>query len=1457
MNPVFIGGYDEIRPTNDPAQAGYWIGSGTSVLFDAALNGGAGGTVVYEDLIRISKGAELQQSEQCDCVATVTLDIQAKPATFGYFPPHSLDVVFVLDVTSSMMSGASTKFVQAKRAMVNTINQLWASNRDTTVTIVPYGRAAFLPNASPATGFAYDYTGSLFTWKRSSAPPPGGTYYIGQILGYRNQSFVGTSEMAAFLAQTEPLEASAERSLYNSYNYYKIRYSDIYDADGNPLPDSVLSDYIANVYTPEPAAYSSNQLVTVAAGTSFTPIEATYAINPDYPNNSILQNLIWAIPYSEDTNTESGLTAAYELFKTPGFAQSNDINRRVVILITDGQANRSINPSYPTTFAAPGDTDATFFPDVAGEPWKYFTYLQQTMAQLVAEITNRSSTFEEIGFASTRAQSISDKLKSPADGNTQLYALGIDISAQSPGPYTREDVIELMQSWVSAPSFFHEANTSDPESQIAEVLAKLVADIFNLYAGSQLVLNDAINTALFSYVPGTIAIRGVRNGLKLKSPNQPDITDPLDPDFTVYPKAPLLPDVDDSLFVNGALTLPFGPMPLGLLTQDSLTTVTLAYQVRSNPFANGFHLHTNADDRTFVSFIEPNHLVAVSSVIDYGALPKDVFFHTPVVSCECAPFAALAIEKTANVSSAKPGEAVEYAIRVTNTGTLALTNLVISDPLLGIDITIGELPPLQDVVIPVPHTIPAGTPEGPYPNTASVTTTELPDPRSATETIRIELTPSLLVSKAVNTRTAKPGETVVFTIAITNNGNSDLMNVHLVDALLGIDATIEQIVKGATVNLDFPYTIPEDSVIGTAILNVAVVRVEELPPITVGVTVTVVGAPRLILTKTADRNRAKPGDVILFTLTATNTGDEALTNVRITDPTLALSTTIPFIAAGQSVSVPVDFRVPLETLPRTYVNTSTAVSDQTEPAVATEEVEVLPQPAVALRKTADRPTVRPGETIVYTILVGNFGNVPLGPFALYDPLLGIDMTIDGLAVGDARTFDVSYTAPADSALGSAIVNLITADSPEAGIVQAEATVIVAGDDLQLAKITDKGAALPGETVVYTIVLTNVTALPQTNVRLIDAELGIDEVIPALLPGASVTRIVPRVMPNVPDHTVLHNVASARSDQTPTRYAEADVTVESELTGTELRVTKIPSGNVAPPGQPLVYTVTVENVGVAAATNVIVRDSLTGFSSFVQAIAPGGRVFLTFSYDVPPGTPQGVVVHNQVLVTSPQTNPTEAEADVVILLRSTSLRLTKTVDPSVAAPGSVVSFFVTVTNTTTVPLTDVRVFDNLASFQTSIPVLAPGETRSYVLPFRIPDGTAGGTVFLNVATAFSAETPFIQEEAEVAALEIPQYAIGETVDRPVVRPEETVFFTIVIRNTGNVGLINFGFEAPLLSIVFRTRLFRIGDVIRIRVPFKTPDTDEEIVIVSPVYAHADNAGPQQVSAQVLVIPEEEE
>lgn len=622
QNPVSIGGYDILRTTDDPLQPDYWMTSQSTTVYDAAYDNGSGGILHFNDRLRISKGAT------DGCSSTVTLDIEANPLVFSYYPPHSLDVIFVLDVTASMMSSMSRKMALAKRALIETIQLLWQQNRDTKVTIIPFARDAYIPESTG--GFSYDYLGTLFTWRRSTTSGN----QIGQILGYRNGSYVSTTDIPSYMAQSAPIAASVELSLYNYYNYYKIQFSDIYNEDGSPKQDTILQNYLNTVYAQNPAAYTGNFITAVATGTPLTDAQLPYSMNDTgYQNNTILDNMIWAIPFGEDTNTEAGLDQAYSLFTTPGFAQSDDILRRAVVLITDGQANRSVNPQYPDVYAQPGSTDSDFFPAEPGEPWRYFLYLLQTQPSLIAEIASRSATSEELVLALQRAYEAAQRIKAPSGGNASLFILGIEIDAQTPGPYTRSDVLDIMRTIATTGAYLHEATENDPEHPIIEELERLVRNLLILTGGLKITVTDSINTALFDYVPGSLKITGTQDSLKLKSISAPDITDPSDPDYTVYKKPALLPDISDAAVQNGVITVDLGILPYLPASPDSQTRIQLIYDIASKGSAHGTHLHTNHDDETLAAFLEPNHLDADTSELTYDNPVRTLHFPTPVISC--------------------------------------------------------------------------------------------------------------------------------------------------------------------------------------------------------------------------------------------------------------------------------------------------------------------------------------------------------------------------------------------------------------------------------------------------------------------------------------------------------------------------------------------------------------------------------------------------------------------------------------------------------------------------------------------------------------------------------------------------------------------------------------------------------------------------------------------------------
>lgn len=830
------------------------------------------------------------------------------------------------------------------------------------------------------------------------------------------------------------------------------------------------------------------------------------------------------------------------------------------------------------------------------------------------------------------------------------------------------------------------------------------------------------------------------------------------------------------------------------------------------------------------------------------------------------------IGATAEVSALKfsdrfevrPGETITFFIEVFNPSAVTLTNVRIEDQLFGFFAVIPELHPGEIRILEVAFTVPPGTPPGFITNVATVTSDQIPEPEFAKSEILVTETPALLLLKSVNPPAAAPGEKVVFTITIENAGNVDLINVRIVDPLIGLDEPVNILHVGEVIVIDWPFDIPFDAQAGVTIANTVTVAADHLPhPETVGTAVDVLPVPRLEIAKSADRTIVPPGETVTFTISVTNTGNTALTNIVVTDDLTGFIAPIPSLAIGQTEVIQLPFLVPLESPPQTYTNTAVAVSNETAPVSASAEVAVAARPLLGVGKVPSSQTAAPGETIIYTVTVANIGNVPLTGIRVTDPLLGFDRTIATLAAGESVELPIPFTVPAGTPIGSDIVNLLTATSAEAGTQQVESTVTVTGAGLALNKQPARTFAAPGETVTFTLTVVNLLSEAQTNVVLSDPLLGFNEPVTMLAANGTITRSVSFTVPaGAENGSVITNAFTALSDQTPLQETTAEIVVRS-VPGAETTLTalKLPDRSDAAPGDTVRYTTEVTNTGGNPATNVVVRDSLTGAEETIPAIAPGETVVVTFSFTIPATALNGTVIANRLTVTwaeqPPGSPPVQSEARVTVALPVIPPDLIVQVTPPTANPGETVTKTIRIANVADRTITNVRVADSLLGFRTVIASLAPGERREFSLPFTIPAATIGGTVFTNRVIVFSDQTPQQEPAVQIGTASLPDAELIHTVDRAEGRPGETVLFTIRMRNTGNVDLLNAIMTAKLLDTQLRIVRFEIGAQETIRVPFVIPDVKPDTVITSFATLVSDNGPTRKASASVLVLAEEEE
>ncbi|MBJ9993651.1 DUF7948 domain-containing protein, partial [Paenibacillus sp. S28] len=539
----------------------------------------------------------------------------------------------------------------------------------------------------------------------------------------------------------------------------------------------------------------------------------------------------------------------------------------------------------------------------------------------------------------------------------------------------------------------------------------------------------------------------------------------------------------------------------------------------------------------------------------------------------------LLVKKFTDRFEVSPGERVTYFIEIHNPTGFIFTNVIIDDPLIGILHFIPNIPPFSFQIFEFPFDIPVDFPLGLFRNVVRVTAdNQFGEPFTSETEILVTGSPVLVATKIVNPPAAAPGETVIFTIILENHGTADLLNVHLVDPLIGLEELIGDIPVGAVISIDWPFVIPPDAQAGLTISNILTITALNLPePEEVGTVVEVLPVPRLEIHKTADRRFVLPDETVIFTIEIINTGNTDIINVHVTDDLTGFEISIPVLSIGESQIFTIPFFVPLETPPQTFTNTAVAFSDQSEPVFANEEVTVLAVPRLGIMKIPDTTFVAPGQTIQYTLILENIGNVKLTGIRILDPVLGLDLLVPDLEVGEVRKLAFPFTIPRESPIGSDIVNILTVESAETGPQEVESLVTVTGFGLSLLKEADRAVAIPGETVFYTLTVTNLLNEPQTNVVLNDSLLGISETIPVLQPNETITRTATFTIPaDAVPGTVFLNQFTVSSDQTPLQETIAEVVV-LEPPGPAIVIEKLPDRNTAAPGETITYSLTVTNL----------------------------------------------------------------------------------------------------------------------------------------------------------------------------------------------------------------------------------------------------------------------------------------
>ncbi|MFC2077649.1 hypothetical protein ACFLTM_02445, partial [Candidatus Bipolaricaulota bacterium] len=904
--------------------------------------------------------------------------------------------------------------------------------------------------------------------------------------------------------------------------------------------------------------------------------------------------------------------------------------------------------------------------------------------------------------------------------------------------------------------------------------------------------------------------------------------------------------------------------------------------------------------------------------------------------------ADLAVTKVADEANKSEGATVIYTITVTNLGTNAATGVTVTDALpAGVTYSaatattgnynqaidtwqISNLDSGATATLTVTATVDAGTAGQTLTNTASVTANqEDPDLTNNEDDASILVgSANLALTKTVDIDRPNIGESVTFTILVTNGGPNDATNSEVADLLpsgltyashaasvgtydnvSGVWSIGTLIYPGGSAALTISATVDAGTA-GQSFTNTATVSSDQGDPDpsnnTDSADVTVKSAD-LAVSKTVSDQAANEGDTVVYTLTVTNLGPDDTTGVIIEDDlpvgityvsdvpsqgtydSVTGEWTLGSFAFNATATLEITVTIDTGTGGTTIANLATVTaSDVTDPNPANDAdfadaVITVPLADLSITKSANPGSVNEGDSVVFTVVVTNNGP---------DEATGIEVTdicAPGLAYVSHTVSQGTYNSGSGLwDLGSlangaqATLTLTTTAEPgTGGTTQANTAIVTAVDqadpttpnrdtasvyvqsaDVAVNKIVDDSAPNEGDTITYSITATNNGPDDATSLEITDglpAGLTLVSAVPGLgsydsgsgvwtvgtlTVGATATLTVTATVDSGTGGQTLTNTAAVsavdQADPVPGNNSDgAQVTVQSA----DLIVTKVVSDDAPDVGDTITFTMTVANNGPAAATSVELTDGLPVGLTFISAtpsagtsydsgsgiwtvggLAVGALATLTAEATVNSGT-GGDSLTNTVSVTSAdQADPVSGNnsASSTVTPTLVDIAVVKTVDEPAPGEGDTIVFTITLANNGPDLATEVWIEDILpagVTFVSTLGVYDPvtgiwdaggilaGGTTSLQITATVDVGS-GGQIVTNIATlaAVDQEDSDPTNNSDSAAITVPSFnpeiSITKTPDNQQVVAGELATFTIVVENTGDVALTNVSVADPL-------------------------------------------------------------
>jgi uncharacterized repeat protein (TIGR01451 family) len=599
--------------------------------------------------------------------------------------------------------------------------------------------------------------------------------------------------------------------------------------------------------------------------------------------------------------------------------------------------------------------------------------------------------------------------------------------------------------------------------------------------------------------------------------------------------------------------------------------------------------------------------------------------------------AAVTVTKSADETSVLVGEAIHYTIEVASTGALPVEDVTVTDPNApDCDRTIEEVAVAETEAIECTYTTTVAD-VGTYTNVATASSTDLAAPAASNE-VAVEVvnaaTPRLEIHASTTQTSVEVGSDITYEIEVVNSGGVVLHNVTVADAnapdcvrTIGTLAIGARSLYTCTLTATTPMvgnrgntaTADSDETDAVVSSNVVVVVTPGDGTTSVPYQCSPPGldpiATTIPITTSDDIDPAEPGQTVTWSFRNTN----------------------PSIDAGIEADlnwIQVEYAVPTN-VADPVLNLVNPPGQTANPALNN----------ITDNSPANGSAVRFRTPNTGTIHVAANGSLTYNG----NPVILPQLQVTGKPTAAARGTTLQWRAPKITVnVQTASIGNVACNPNNANTVVLTTRVAPENPILDIDKSVNQQAALPGQTVTYTVEVRNRGNVDLTGVAVTDAVApDCAETIGALAAGANQTITCTRAIVEA-DLGRLRNIATADSDQTPAVPSNpADVAV-SDTAVSGLTVDLDAASPTVEPGAPAEWTITIQNTGNQDLTGVeldAADDSdceeqalsstiAVGTTATVECATPTDGLLEPFS--------RGAVVTNQATVTANDVEPVSSD-----------------------------------------------------------------------------------------------------------------------------------------------------------------------------------------------------------------------